>query len=119
MPATEVTAFYAQSWINQDSGAARRVIAPDAEIAWNLGQPVDDEELLDVLHRVAAFVDSVAIVSSTCTGDRAALLYDCAGPFGTVRLAEFLTVTDGLLSDIRQVWDVVAVRRYFPGLLDS
>ncbi|AGL21506.1 hypothetical protein [Actinoplanes sp. N902-109] len=115
----EVVAFYAQSWINRDTGAARRVIAPDAGIAWNLGQPVDDEELLDVLGRVAAFVDAVTIVSVTCTGERAALLHDCAGPFGTVRLAEFLEVTDGRISDIRQLWDVTAVRRYFPGLLDG
>ncbi|MFI5932369.1 nuclear transport factor 2 family protein [Actinoplanes sp. NPDC051494] len=114
----EVTAFYAQSWIHQDRGAVLRVIAPDAGIEWNLDQPVDDEELVQVLHRMAAFADSVEIVSTICTGDRAALVYDCAAPFGTVRMAEFLTVTDGLISEIRQAYDVVALRRYFPGLLD-
>ncbi|WP_067509332.1 hypothetical protein [Actinoplanes sp. TFC3] len=119
MPAKEVTAFYAQSWINRDSGAARRVIAPDAEIAWNLTQPVDDEELLDVLGRIAAFADAITIVSVNCAGERATLIYDCAGPFGTARVAEFLTVADGQISDLRQVWDVVALRRYFPGLLDD
>jgi len=120
MPGTaEVVAFYAQSWINCDPRAARRVIAGDAEIEWNLDLPVDDEELVQTLDRIAAFADSVTIAATTCVDDRAALLYDCAAPFGTVRVAEFVTVTDGLVSEIRQVYDVAALRRYFPGLLDE
>jgi len=120
MPGTaEVVAFYAQSWINCDPRAARRVIAGDAEIEWNLGVPVDDEELVQTLDRIAAFADAVTIAATTCVDDRAALLYDCAAPFGTVRIAEFVTVTDGLVSEIRQVYDVAALRRYFPGLLDN
>ena len=115
----EVAAFYAQSWINCDPRAARRVIAGDAEIEWNLDVPVDDEELVQTLDRIAAFADSVTVVSATCVGDRAALVYDCVAPFGTVRVAEFVTVADGVLSGIRQVYDVVALRRYFPGLLDE
>ncbi|AGZ46654.1 hypothetical protein [Actinoplanes friuliensis] len=115
----EVVAFYAQSWINCDPGAVRRVIAGDAEIEWNLDQAVDDEELVQTLQRIAAFADSVTIVSTTCAGDRASLVYDCEAPFGTARMAEFVTVADGAVSEIRQVYDVVALRRYFPGLLDE
>ena len=47
------------------------------------------------------------------------LVYDCVAPFGTARIAEFVTVTDGRITGIRQVYDVVALRRYFPGLLDD
>jgi len=115
----EVVAFYAQSWINCDPGAVRRVIAGDAEIEWNLDVPVDDEELVQTLNRIAAFADSVTIVSTTCVDDRAALVYDCVAPFGTVRVAEFVTVADGAVSELRQVYDVVALRRHFPGLLDD
>lgn len=115
----EVVAFYAQSWINRDPRAVRRIIAGDAEIEWNLDAPVDDEELVRTLDRIAAFADPVSIAASAGTGDRAALLYDCVAPFGTVRLAEFVTVADGLVSEIRQVYDVVALRRYFPGLLED
>jgi hypothetical protein len=120
MPGTaEVVAFYAQSWINCDPRAVRRVIAGDAEIEWNLGLPVDDEELVRTLDRIAAFADSVAIVATTCTDGRASLVYDCVAPFGTVRIAEFVTVADGAISGIRQVYDVVALRRFVPGLLDD
>ncbi|MEV4704599.1 hypothetical protein [Actinoplanes sp. NPDC049316] len=112
----EVADFYARSWISRDRAAVRRVIAPDAEIAWNLGVPVDDEELVQTQHRIASFADSVTVVSAVHAGDRTALIYDCAAPFGTVRLAEFLAVTDGRISDIRQAWDLVALARYFAGL---
>ena len=118
MSGTEVVAFYAQSWINCDLGAVRRIIAPDAGIEWNLGLAVDDEELVQTLHRIAAFADGVTVVSMVCTDDRASLVYDCVAPFGTVRVAEFLTIEDGTVSEIRQVWDRVALHRYFPGLLD-
>jgi hypothetical protein len=116
---TEVVAFYAQSWINRDPRAVRRVIAGDAELEWNLGVPVDDEELVQTLDRIAAFADSVTVVSTVCTGDRASLVYECVAPFGTVRIAEFVTVTEGAVSGIRQLYDVVALRRYVPGLLDD
>jgi hypothetical protein len=117
MPGTaEVVAFYTRSWINCDLSAVRRLIAPDAEIEWNLDAPVDDEELVQTQRRIAAFADSITVVSQTCADDRAALVYDCVAPFGTVRLAEFVTVTEGLVSEIRQVYDLVALRRYFPGL---
>jgi len=115
----EVVAFYAQSWTNCDPRAVRRVIAGDAEIEWNLDVPVDDEELVRTLDRIAAFADSVAIIATACVGDRASLIYDCVAPFGTVRVAEFVTVADGQVSEIRQVFDVAALRRYFPGLLDD
>jgi ketosteroid isomerase-like protein len=115
----ELVAFYAHSWINGDTRAVRRVIAGDAEIEWNLRVPVDDEELVRTLDRISAFADSVTIVATTYAGDRACLIYDCAAPFGTVRFAEFVTVADGAISELRQVYDRVALRRFFPGLLDD
>jgi hypothetical protein len=120
MPDTaQLVACYTQSWMNGDPRGVRRMIAGDADIEWNLDAPVDDEELLQTLDRIAAFADSVTIVSTTCVGDRAALIYDCVAPFGTVRLAEFVMVADGAISELRQVYDAVALRRYFPGLLDD
>ena len=110
--------FYADAWRSGDRAAVRRMIAPDAEIEWNLDEEVDDEELVQTLHRIAMFADSVTVVSSTCTGERAVLIYDCAAPFGTARMAEFLTVVQGRIAEVRQVHDPVAIRRFFPGLLE-
>lgn len=109
--------FYADAWIQGDPASVRQVIAPFAEIEWNLDAPVDDEELVRTLDRIAARARTVNLVNETYTDDRAALVYDCAGVFGTLRLAEFLVVEQGRITEVRQVYDATAVRRYFPDVL--
>ena len=115
----DVVDFYTESWINDDRDGVRRILSADAEIEWNLDAPVDDEELVQTLHRIAAFADSVTVVSRTGSADGAALVYDLAAPFGTARVAEFLSVAAGKINEVRQVYDVVAINRYFPGLSDN
>lgn len=114
-----IVAFYADSWIDGDTDAVRRLLAPDAEIKWNLDAPVDDEELIRMLRELAARAESVGVVSRTCTDDRAAVIYDCAGPLGTIRFAEFLAVGRGRITEVRQVHDPVSMQRCFPGLMDQ
>jgi hypothetical protein len=115
----DIVAFYISSWVGDDPAAVRRLLNPDAEVEWNLDAPVDDEELVQTLHRIAVFADSVTVVARICAGDRAALVYDLTAPFGTARMAEFLCVEGGHLSEVRQVYDVTAIDRYFPGLYDQ
>lgn len=115
----DVVDFYTASWINDDRDGVRRVLAPDADIDWNLDAPVDEQELMQTLHRIAVFADSVTVVSRVFGTDGAALVYDLTAPFGTARVAEFLGVRDGLITEIRQVYDIVAIDRYFPGLYEQ
>ncbi|MBG0560879.1 hypothetical protein [Actinoplanes aureus] len=112
----DVVDFWVRSWTTDDLPAARRLLTPDVETEWNFDAPVDDEELLQVLHRVAAFADGVSVVSRTDAVDGAALIYDLDGPFGTARLVEFLGVEDHKITEVRHVYDVTAIDRYFPGL---
>ncbi len=115
----DVVDFYVESWISDDRDGVRKVLALDVEVDWNLDAPVDEEELVQTLHRVALFADSVTVVSRVRGTDGAALVYDLAAPFGTARVAEFLTVAAGRITEIRQVYDVVAIDRYFPGLYEQ
>jgi ketosteroid isomerase-like protein len=115
----DVVDFYVESWINDDRDAVRRILAPDADIAWNLDAPVDDEELVQTLHRIAVFADSVTVVSRVRSADGAALVYDLAAPFGTARVAEFLSVAAGKITEVRHVYDVTAIDRFFPGLYEN
>jgi ketosteroid isomerase-like protein len=115
----DIVDFYVQSWISDDRSAVRRLLAPDAEVEWNLDAPLDDEELIQTLHRIAVFADSVTVVSQVCAEDGAALVYDLAAPFGTARMAEFLAVEGGRITEVRQVYDTTAIDRYFPGLYDN
>jgi len=115
----DVIDFYTDSWISDDRDGVRRVLAPDADIDWNLDAAVDDEELVQTLHRIAVFADSVTVVSRIRGADSTALVYDLVAPFGTARCAEFLSVRDGRISQVRQVYDLVAIDRYFPGLKEQ
>ena len=112
----DVVGFWTRSWINDDRAAVRQLLAPDAEVEWNLDAAVDDEELQQVQHRIVAFADLITVVAQTFADDGAALVYDLAAPFGTARMAEFLGIEDGQISEVRQVYDVTATDRYFPGL---
>jgi hypothetical protein len=115
----DVAGFWTRSWINDDRLAVRKLLTADVEVEWNLDAPVDDEELVRVLHKIAVFADSVAVVARTPAEDGAAVVYDLAAPFGTARMIEFLAVTDGRISEIRQVYDVTATDRFFPGLYEQ
>ncbi len=115
----DVVDFYTESWMNDDRDGVRKVLALDVDVDWNLDAPVDEEELVQTLHRVAVFADAVTVVSRVRGTDGAALVYDLVAPFGTARVAEFLTVADGRITEIRQVYDIVAVDRYFPGLYEQ
>ncbi len=112
----DVVDFWVRSWTSDDLVAARKLLTPDIEVEWNLDAPVDDEELLQVLHRIAAFADGVTVAARTEALDGATLIYDLVAPFGTARLVEFLGVEDGRINEIRHVYDVTAVDRYFPDL---
>lgn len=112
----DVIGFWTKSWTSDDRTAVRRLLAPDVEVEWNLDAPVDDEELVQVQHRIAVFADAVTVVGQTIADDGAALFYDLVAPFGTVRMVEFLGVTDNRVTEVRQVYDVTATDRYFPGL---
>ena len=112
----DVVDYWVKSWTNDDLTMARRLLAPDVETEWNLDAPVDDEELLQVLHRIAAFADGVTVVARTDAVDGSALIYDLAAPFGTARMVEFLGVEDQKINEVRHVYDVTAVDRFFPGL---
>jgi ketosteroid isomerase-like protein len=113
-----VTGFWTRSWINDDRLAVRQLLAPDVEVEWNLDAPVDEEELVRILHKIAVFADAVTVVAQTPAEDGAALVYDLAAPFGTARMIEFLAIADGRITEVRQVYDVTATDRFFPGLYE-
>jgi ketosteroid isomerase-like protein len=115
----EVIDFYADSWIGGDLSGVRHLLAPDADLEWNLGPAIDEEELVQTLNRIAQFADGVTVIAKACNEQGAALVYDCTAPFGTARMAEFLTVAGGRITEVHQIYDTVAINRFFPGLTDD
>lgn len=115
----DVIGFWTRSWTSDDRAAVRKLLAPGVEVEWNLDAPVDDEELVQVQHRIAAFADAVSVAGETLAGDGATLVYDLVAPFGTARMVEFLAIEGGRITEVRQVYDVTLLDRYFPGLYEN
>jgi hypothetical protein len=101
---------YVAAWTSGDTAAVRALLADDAVVESNLDGP-----FLDGLARLAAAA-TLRPVSETFTGERAALVYDCVTAAGPVRVAEFLVVRAGRLTEVRRLYDVVALRAALPSL---
>jgi hypothetical protein len=100
---------WAAAWSSRDLGALFQLMAAGIAIESNLDP---DGDFVEVMCDLAAAVDRIDVVSEVVAPDgQVALIYDCAGPAGTVRIAEFLDVRDGLVTSVRRVYDVVAAQR--------
>src|SRR3954465_1625591 len=78
----DVVDFWVRSWTSDDRVAVRHLLAPDAEVEWNLDAPVDDEELAQTLHRIAVFAAAVTVVAGCWGGGGAAVGGALAAPLG-------------------------------------
>jgi hypothetical protein len=108
----DVAHRYLDAWTRGDLDAMRGLLAGDVAVECNAGLPADPVELAQAL-------DTVTLISETYADSRAILLYDCVTrePAGTIRTVEFLEIADARISEIRRVYDLVALRRLIPGLL--
>jgi len=109
---------YADAWRHGDRAGALDLIDPGATVEWNLPRPAGVPALLSTLTQLVAGCLEVQLAEETYAGYRAALVYDCSTLDGPIRIVEFLAVADGRIQEIRQVYDLTALRRLIPGLLD-
>lgn len=109
---------YADAWRHGDRTRALDLIDPRATVEWNLPLPAGVPALLSTLSRLVAGCLVIRLAEETYDGYRAALVYDCSTFDGPIRIVEFLAVADGRIQEIRQVYDLIALRRLIPGLLD-
>jgi len=108
---------YVDAWTHGDRDGVREVLSPDASVEWNIDLPADVTTLLETMAEIARVAESVQIIAETYADERAAMIYDCVSPGGTLRTAEFLAVVEGRIREIRQTYDVRALRRLLPDLL--
>jgi len=115
MGAEEVAQRWVDAWTHGRTSALFELLAAGARFESNLDP---DGDFIEVLSGYAAAVDTVEVFSLTVIDDRVAIVYDCTARGETFRLAEFLVV-DGLIHEVRRVYDLSAVERLLPGLLSS
>jgi hypothetical protein len=117
MGADEVARRWVDAWTGGRTRALFEVLAAGARFESNLDP---DGDFVEVLTGYAAALEAVAVFSLTVIDDRVAIVYDCTARGEAFRLAEFLVIGDDqLIHEVRRVYDLSAVERLLPGLLDS
>ncbi len=78
-----------------------------------VGQRRGAQALVPGVERFAKSVTSFRLVQELCVGSEMAVLYDCAltRPSGTHRFAEFFRVEDGLITELRLLFDATEYRK--------
>jgi hypothetical protein len=114
--AADVAGRWVAAWTEGRTGALFQLLAADAGIESNLDP---DGDFVEILTDFAGALDKVNVASQTVIDGRVAIVYDCTARGELFRLAEFLTVDGGgLVREVRRVYDLSAVDRLMPGLLD-
>jgi len=105
-----VEQFFA-AWTTGNAAAARALMADDMRYEG----PLNTYDTADALHgplmRFATLLRSATMIDVIVDGDRAALLYDCVLPNGTLRSATFQRVANGKIVSYVQAFDPTLLRQ--------
>jgi hypothetical protein len=102
------------AWTRGDTSALFRLLAAGAPVESNLDP---DGDFIEILTDFAAALDRVEVASQVEVEGRVALVYDCTVRGETFRLAEFLDLRDGLITEVRRVYDLASIARLMPDLV--
>jgi SnoaL-like protein len=108
----EVAIAFTEAWTSHDMDTAARYVAEDVVFEGPMTQNAGVIAFIDGLGRFAQAVTGLQILAVLGDEERAMIMYDLTtGPFGTLRAAEDLVVSDGEIIRDRLVFDTHTVRR--------
>jgi hypothetical protein len=108
--ALDLARAYHAAWTSKNFTAARRYLAEDLQTDVPLNTYAGRDDFAAAVARFGSLADHVDLLAEFGSATQAVLLYDMhTHPFGTLRVAEFFTVGDGLIRSIRHVHDTVAL----------
>jgi hypothetical protein len=107
---------YHNAWTNGDFGTARSLLADDLDFRGSISTFTNADDFIEVLTRFKAILNGVTMLRSFFDDKGAALLYDCetVTPAGVIRTAEFFTVSENRIKEIRLVFDATELRKAIP-----
>jgi len=105
-----VRAYY-EAWTGGDFSRAAALLAPGLAVEVPVNEYPDAESFAAALESFGSLATRAELLSAMSAGQEGMLLYDMDVPgLGTLRVAEHLTVGDGLITRIRQIHDTAALR---------
>jgi hypothetical protein len=102
---------YFAAWTRNDVDAARAELADDLQFAGPSASYTSAEAFMPALRGFAAMTRGARVVELIVEGDRAAMLYDCELPAGTVRIASFFRVAGGKIAAYDTRFDASVLQR--------
>lgn len=117
MDARTLIENYHNAWTSGDIAKARGYLADDLDFRGSIATFSKADDFVAALAFFQHILLDVTMLESFFSETGAALLYDCntASPAGTVRTAEFFTVRDGRICEIRLVFDATELRKLMAG----
>jgi hypothetical protein len=113
MSARQLIEIYHNAWTTGDFVTARRCLADDVDFKGSIDTFYKADDFMGELKRFHGMLRGVKLLKSFFDPDGAALLYDCdtVTPAGVIRTAEFFSIADGKISEIRLVFDASELRK--------
>lgn len=116
MNSHDIVITYFRAWTSGDVAKARTLLADDLHFEGPIDRFDKADDLVRALSGFVQMVTAVRLVAEFSSGDQAMLLYDCVTPTpaGTIRTAEHFVVKDGLIREIKVVYDATELRKLMP-----
>jgi hypothetical protein len=102
----EIAIAFTEAWTGRDMQTATRYVAPDVVFEGPLTTAAGITDFMDGLSRFAQVVTGLEMRAAVGDEQRAVIMYDLATErFGTLRAAEDLVISDGLIVRDTLVFD--------------
>ena len=113
MDTRQLIESYHHAWTTGDITGARGCLADDLDFRGSIDTFSKADDFVAALAQFQCMLRSVTVLESFFSDAGAALLYDCdtASPAGIIRTAEFFTVRNGKIREIRLVFDATELRK--------
>ena len=113
MEARQLIETYHNAWTSGDFVTAQNCLAVDLDFRGSIDSFTRAEAFLAALRQFQGMLRQVTVLRRLYDSEGGALLYDCdtASPAGMIRTAEFFSVRDGKIAEIRLVFDATEMRK--------
>jgi ketosteroid isomerase-like protein len=113
MEARQLIETYHNAWSSGDFVSAQNCLAPDLDFWGSIDAFSQAEPFIARLRQFHSMLRGVTVLRRFFDSEGGALLYDCdtVSPAGLIRTAEFFTVRDGKITEIRLVFDATELRK--------
>jgi SnoaL-like domain len=108
----DVAIAYTKAWTSHDMTTAAGYVAEDVRFEGPMTQSAGIDAFMDGLSRFAQAVTGLEILAAVGSEERALIMYDLTtSPFGMLRAAEDLVISEGKIARDTLVFDTHAVRK--------